>query len=81
MNWKATLQVRDLEPDRKVELLCRSCGFMRYVTGKHFIRSREDMNLWVDEAEVREQCLRCKGPVRLIQYHQHKVSGWVGGMP
>lgn len=83
MNWKRNIQLRDLEPEQKVELACQSCSYVRFTNAGDLIKSRSDQNLYLDEVETRLSCGHrgCTGRVILALLHQGKVSGFIGGMP
>lgn len=80
-NWKATLQLRDLDPEREIEFRCKACGRMYLKPGKELLKSWCDASLWLDQIEDRERCIKCKGPVMLYLLHKDKLSAFIGGMP
>ncbi len=82
MGWKQDLQVRDLEPDQRLELTCRSCGHVRFVTAGKLSQDRDSRTLYLDEVETKTLCIRlgCRGKVRLALIGTTDVGGFVGGM-
>lgn len=67
MSWKYEIQVRDLDPDQKLEITCKSCGHVHYVTQKLICNSPEREFLYLDEIEKETVCKArgCRGAVRL----------------
>ncbi len=82
MNWKRNIQVRDLEPSHKLEISCKSCGHVHYLTRTQICVSPEIGFQYLDEVEKEIICKArgCKGNVRLAITHTGKTSGFVGGM-
>ena len=72
MNWKTAIQVRDLSPEDRLELTCRKCGHLRYLTAM----------LYLDEVEARALCSQhgCKGQMRIALPAQGETSGFIGGI-
>jgi hypothetical protein len=82
MNWKTTLQVRDLEPHQRLEMTCRTCGHVHYLTKPQIMTEVERGYLYLDELE-RQTCCRargCHGAVRLAIVRTGETSAFVGGM-
>lgn len=82
MNWKATLQVLDLDPGDRLELTCRKCGHLRYLTGKSLHARTGANKLYLDEVETRARCTQrgCNGPMRMALPPKGEASGFVGGI-
>ncbi len=82
MNWKRELQLCDLEPDQRLECICKACGHMHYLVARDLQVHPELSFTWLDEIERDECCHRqgCHGKIRMAQCHNHTTSGFVGGM-
>ncbi|MDP8996861.1 MAG: hypothetical protein M3O03_07645 [Pseudomonadota bacterium] len=51
MNWKTNLQVRDLEPTQRLEVTCKACGHVHYLTRKQIMLSPDREFLYLDKIE------------------------------
>ncbi len=82
MNWKANLQVLDLEPGDRLELTCRKCGHVRYLTGETLLARKGAAQLWLYQVEQRAKCNQrgCGGPMRMAMPRTGETSGFVGGI-
>ena len=82
MNWKKSIQVRDLEPGQKLEATCRVCGHVHYLTRALIVLSPEREFLYLDEVEAETICKArgCRGSVRLAMVRTGGTSGFVGGL-
>ena len=82
MNWKTNLQVRDLEPTQRLEVTCKVCGHVHYLTRKQIVLSPEREFLYLDEVERETVCKArgCHGPVRIALVRSGETSGFVGGL-
>ena len=82
MGWKQDLQVRDLESDQRLELTCRSCGHVRFVTAGELLQDRDNRTFYLDEVETKTTCIRfgCRGKVRLALIGMSDVGGFIGGI-
>lgn len=82
MNWKASLQVLDLDAADRLELTCRKCGKVRYITGSELQARKAAQRLWLDEVERRAKCRQraCGGSMRMAWPHPGDTSGFVGGI-
>lgn len=82
MNWKTAIQVRDLGPEDRLELTCRKCGHLRYLTAKALHARKGADQLYLDEVEARALCSQrgCKGQTRLALPPTRETSGFVGGI-
>lgn len=81
-SWKDSLQVRDLDPGQKLEMRCRRCGHVHYLTREILCISPEREFLFLDEVEKETVCRArgCRGPVRLALVHSGQTTGFVGGL-
>lgn len=81
-SWKETLQLRDLDPDQRMELTCRHCGHVRYLTSSEVAAHGGRATLYLDEVERRARCRMrgCKGQMRLALPRAGDTSGFVGGL-
>jgi len=82
MNWKRNIQARDLEPHERLEITCKTCGHVHYLTRAKICVSPEREFLYLDEIEGETICKArgCGGAVRLAITHNDKTSGFVGGL-
>lgn len=82
MNWKTELQVRDLEPGQRLEMTCKTCGHVHYLTPVEIMASPDRGFLYLDELERETYCKarRCLGNVRMALIRKGSASGFVGGM-
>lgn len=80
-NWKEKLQVNDLSEDSKLEMQCRKCNHVRYLTKADLIK-RNAGQRHLNYIENRSQCIvfGCKGKMRLSLTYTHKVSAFIGGI-
>ncbi len=80
-NWKSKLRATDLSDDARLELQCRKCGQVRYLT-KEAILERNAGHLYLDMIETRTQCRvkGCNSKMRLSMVHKNQTSGFVGGL-
>lgn len=79
--WKTKLQVQDLGEEEKLELQCRKCNHVRYLT-KAALIERGAGQRYLDYIENHSQCtvFGCKGKMRLTLTYSHRMSGFIGGM-
>lgn len=82
MNRKTNLRVRDLEPTQRLEVTCKVCGHVHYLTCAQIVQSPEREFLYLDEVERETVCRarRCRGPVRIALVRSGETSGFVGGL-
>lgn len=82
MNWKSNLQVLDLGHGDRLEMVCRKCGHLRYLTGEQLQARKGAARLYLDEVEARARCTQrgCDGKMRMAMPHQGDTSGFVGGI-
>lgn len=81
-SWKAQLQIRDLAPDMRIEVECKTCGFFRYEDAKEWQASRLMAQLYLDELEDRLRCHKwgCGKPVRIALPSSVETEGFQGGL-
>jgi hypothetical protein len=81
-SWKDTLQIGDLDPDQRLEITCKRCGHVHYLTVALLLGAGGRLTLYLDEVERRTMCKArgCRGSVRMAFSHQGDTSGFVGGM-
>ena len=86
MSWKEELQLRDLDGEQSIEVLCRRCGDARYERVAE-LRDSAAMGLtpfsYLDEVEQRLICNHwgCPGPVTIALADNAETSAFVGGLP
>ncbi|HEY9091770.1 hypothetical protein [Parasphingorhabdus sp.] len=82
MNWKRNIQVLDLEPSDRLELLCRKCGKLRWLTGEELLSRPDAKYLWLEDVERRARCRQrgCGGTMRMAMPGEGETSGFVGGI-
>lgn len=81
-SWKENVQVRDLDPGQKLEVTCKSCGYVHYLTREMICTSPEREFLYLDEIEATTTCRArgCRGKVRLAMLRKGDTSAFVGGL-
>lgn len=69
-------------PDDRLELVCRKCGHLRYLTGKQLQARKGTAYLYLDEVEARTRCTQrsCNGHMRMAMPPNGETSGFVGGI-
>ncbi len=82
MNWKSELQVRDLDSDQRLEMTCKVCGHIHYLTPPMIMCAPEREFLYLDEVERETICKarKCYGKVRMAIIRKDVASGFVGGL-
>lgn len=82
MNWKTNLRVGDLDESQRLEVTCKDCGHVHYLTRKQIVQSPEREFLYLDEVERETVCRArgCRGSVRIAMVRSGETSGFVGGM-
>jgi len=82
VSWKDRLQVLDLDPNDRVELTCRRCGHLRYLTGLALLARKGALRLTLSEVEARARCRQrgCSGTMRLAMPNERNTVGFVGGI-
>jgi hypothetical protein len=56
VNWKRNIQVLDLEPNVRLELVCRKCGKLRWLTGQELLERQSARYLYLEDVERRARC-------------------------
>lgn len=82
MNWKTELRAADLGDDVRLELTCKRCGAVRFLTPETILARGDDRYLYLDQVEVRACCQQrgCRGPMRMALVRKGEASGFVGGI-
>jgi len=82
VSWKDNIQVRDLDPQDRIELTCHICKKTRYLTGAELQQRPAAHRLYLAEVEQRAKCRQrgCGGTMRLAMPHIGETKGFVGGM-
>jgi hypothetical protein len=82
VSWKDRIQVCDLGGSDRLELLCRRCGHLRYLTGEELLARKSAVRLTLAEVEQRARCRQrgCGGAMRLAMPNQGDTVGFVGGI-
>lgn len=82
MSWKRNIQVRDLDDGQRLEMTCRTCGHVHYLTRAMICASAEREFLYLDELEAETLCRarHCRGHVMLAMAPRGETSGFVGGL-
>ncbi|NBC37212.1 hypothetical protein GTZ99_11655 [Novosphingobium sp. FSY-8] len=82
MSWLDAIQLRDLDADTRLELTCRVCGKVRFVTPAQLLALGDFGHLWLSEVQTRARCKQrgCKGAMRLALPHRGETKGFVGGI-
>ena len=80
--WKSQIQVRDLDERQKLEMTCRVCGHVHYLTRSVICVSPEREFFYLDEIERDAVCKArgCRGSVRLAMPSKSATSGFIGGL-
>lgn len=80
--WKSTMQVRDLGPQQRLEMTCKTCGHVHYLTAAIILKTGGTQDLYLDEVEKMSSCKSrgCWGRVRMAKMRVSDTSGFVGGM-
>lgn len=81
-SWKQNIQVRDLDDAQRLEITCKICGHVHYLTKALICRPEEREFEYLDEVERNEICKArgCRGAVRLAMPRKGDTSGFVGGL-
>jgi len=83
MNWKTAMQLGDIDPDQRLEMTCRACGHVYYLTATEVIAGRRSRTrLYLDEVERKIRCKArgCGGRVRMAWARNRDTSAFIGGM-
>ena len=81
-SWKENVQVRDLDTGQRLEITCKTCGHVHYLTREMICTSPEREFLYLDEVERETMCRArgCRGAVRLAMVRKGDTSAFVGGL-
>lgn len=82
MNWRRNIQVLDLEPDERFELVCRKCKKMRWLTAQELLDRADAKYLYLEDVERRARCRQrgCGGTMRMAQTSEGETTPFVGGL-
>ena len=82
MSWKAQLQVLDLNDDDRIELTCRICGRVRWLSVDELKARKGASRLTLLEVEGRAKCRQrgCGGAMRLALPRKGATKAFVGGL-
>ena len=82
MGWKDQIQIRDLSDEQRLEMTCKRCGHVHYLTRESLIALDARLTLYLDEVEQRARCKArgCNSPVRMSLVNPGETSGFVGGL-
>ncbi len=86
MSWKHEIQLRDLDGDQSIEVICRRCRHAHYEAVSS-LRESAVTGLtpfsYLDEVERRLACKRrgCAGAVTISLADNAETSAFVGGLP
>jgi hypothetical protein len=82
VSWQDAIQLRDLEIDARLELTCRECGKVRFVTVGELLALGDFGHLWLSEVQERARCRQrgCRSPMRLAMPNRGDTKGFVGGI-
>lgn len=82
MSWKHDLQLRDLEPEQMIEVVCRRCGYAYYEQATKLLERGGFEFAWLDEVEKTLACPQwgCPGPVKLALSASNETEGFTGGL-
>jgi len=82
VTWKTTLRAGDLGAETKLELSCRRCGAVRFLTAGDILARRAGAHLYLDQVEARARCRQrgCGGAMRMAMIRCGETSGFVGGL-
>ena len=82
MNWKTNIQILDLNAGDRLELTCRKCSTMRWLTGTELQSRKDKGHLTLGEVERRAKCRQrgCGGAMRLAMPAPQDTAGFVGGI-
>ncbi len=82
MGWKTKQQLLDMEPNQKIECLCKGCGYVWYEMPAHHLHKSHMRQLCLDEFEKRLRCQqwKCKGKIMIALANEHETEGFKGGL-
>jgi hypothetical protein len=84
MSWKHEIQLRDLDGEQAIEVLCRRCNDAYYERVSELLEAAGLTPFsYLDEVERRLACKRwgCKGAVTISLADSAETSAFVGGLP
>jgi hypothetical protein len=80
--WKSKIMARDLDDKQKLEMTCKRCGHVHYLTKTLICVSPERGFLYLDQVEAEAVCRArgCRGSMRLSMVRLDELTGFVGGL-
>jgi hypothetical protein len=83
VSWLDAIQLRDLDAETRLELTCRTCGKVRFVTPAHLLTLGDFGHLWLSEVQARARCKQrgCKGAMRLAMPQRGERRVLLGVLP
>ena len=80
--WKHNLQLLDLEAETRIEITCRTCGYVWYMRAGQLLSDGHNAFLYLDELEARLRCRAkgCHGHVRISLSAETETEGFQGGL-
>lgn len=81
-NWKTKIKVGDLADAQKLEMICKKCSRLNYITKAMICTTKDREQLYLNEVERRAICKArgCKGRMRMAMVRLDEMSGFVGGL-
>lgn len=82
VGWKSKIMSRDLDDTQRLEMTCKRCGHVYYLTKALICVSPEREFLYLDQVEAEAICRArgCRGRMRLSMVRLDELSGFVGGL-
>ncbi|HHI88410.1 MAG TPA: hypothetical protein ENK01_00520 [Hellea balneolensis] len=80
--WKHNLQLLDLEAEARIEITCRTCGYVCHARAGRLLADERNAFLYLDELEARLRCRArgCHGHVRIALSAETETEGFQGGL-
>ncbi len=81
-SWKENIQLSDLDPDTRLELTCKTCGYSWYEQAGALLADRHNKFAFLDEIENRQCCKArgCHGHIRIALTSGSETEGFQGGL-
>ena len=84
MTWKHEIQLRDLENNQSIEIICRSCSRTYYEQTSTLLKQDKTTHYtYLNEVEKLLHCKYrgCHGSVKIVLTSNIETEGFVGGLP